>query len=431
MEPEITGDNDPRQHSDLRRRAEQQVRSNKAAVPNTPSPEETDRLLHELQVHQIELELQNEELCRAQAELAIAHARYFDLYDLAPVGYLTLSEKGLITAANMMAAILLGMERSVLINQPLTRFIYPDDQDIYYLHRKKLLDAGEPQAIDIRLLQAGSAPFWAHLDATVARNADGVLECRVVLSDIGERKKIDERIRKAYDELDARVSERTFELEESRKELRELAQHLQSIREDERLKISREIHDELGQTLTALKLDLDFIRKGLPEEQKAIYDKIVADIYLVEEIILLIKRICDELRPSILDHFGIEAAIEWQAEEFEKSTGIICSLTLSPGDYDIGVDRSTALFRIFQEALTNVARHSGATRVSVRLSRVNDSIELEIKDNGMGISPEQGFKPKSFGLLGMRERVYELKGNIEIAMAEGSGVVIRATIPAL
>ena len=152
------------------------------------SPEETRRTLHELRVHQIELEMQNEELRRAQAELDAARARYFDLYDLAPVGYCTLCEKGLILEANLTAATLLGVARGALVKQPITRFILEEDQDIYYLHRKQLFETGEPQACELRMVKKDGAPFWAHLAATVAQDADGASVCRVVLSDITARK---------------------------------------------------------------------------------------------------------------------------------------------------------------------------------------------------------------------------------------------------
>jgi PAS domain S-box-containing protein len=152
------------------------------------SPEAARRALHELRVHQIELEMQNEELRRTQEELEVSRARYFDLYDLAPVGYFTLSEKGLILESNLTAAKLLGVARSALVKQPLSRFILPQDQDTYYLHRKALLETGAPQAWECRLLKKDAGPFWAQVEATTAPGVDRVPVCRVVVSDITERK---------------------------------------------------------------------------------------------------------------------------------------------------------------------------------------------------------------------------------------------------
>ena len=137
------------------------------------SPEVARRALHELRVHQIELEMQNEELRRTQEELEVSRARYFDLYDLAPVGYFTLSEQGLILEANLTAAKLLGVARGALVKQPLSRFILPGDQDIHYLHRKQLLETGAPQSWELRMLRKDAAPFWARVEATTAQGADG------------------------------------------------------------------------------------------------------------------------------------------------------------------------------------------------------------------------------------------------------------------
>ena len=144
------------------------------------SPEQIRKTLHELRMHQIELEMQNEELRTAQVEIEAARARYFDLYDLAPVGYCTLSEQGLILEANLTAATLLGTARDALIKQPISRFILKDDQDIYYLHRKKLFETGEPQECELRLVKSDGTRFWAHLTGTAAQAEDGAPVCRVV-----------------------------------------------------------------------------------------------------------------------------------------------------------------------------------------------------------------------------------------------------------
>ena len=194
-------DDRPGDAAELRRRAEEMDRGRAAQAPDNLealSPEEIRRTLHELRVHQIELELQNEELRQAQAELDAARARYFDLYDLAPVGYCTVSEQGLILEANLTAAALLGVARSALVQQPLTSFILPEDQDIYYLYRKQLPEAGAPQACELRMVEADGTAFWARLEATVAEAAGGAPVCRVVMSDITERKRTEEALQKAW-----------------------------------------------------------------------------------------------------------------------------------------------------------------------------------------------------------------------------------------
>jgi two-component system cell cycle sensor histidine kinase/response regulator CckA len=185
---------------DLRRRAEERVREQAAEMRESGraiASEELRPVLHDLRVHQIELEMQNEELRRTQADLEASRARYFDLYDLAPVGYFTISEKGLILEANLTAATLLGVARGALIKQPLTRFIVPGDQDRYYLHRKQLFATGARQMFDLQLQRENGAQFWARFEATVAQDADGDTQvCRAVVSDVSERKRVeDERLR--------------------------------------------------------------------------------------------------------------------------------------------------------------------------------------------------------------------------------------------
>jgi two-component system cell cycle sensor histidine kinase/response regulator CckA len=185
---------------DLRRRAEDRARKTSAEMPErlrTLSPEESLTLLHDLRVHQIELEMQNEELRRAQEELETSRARYFDLYDLAPVGYFSISDRGLILEANFTAATLFGVARGALVKQPLTRFIVPEDQDRYYLHRRRLFATGAPQVLELRLMRGNGTRFWARLEATTAQDVDGGTEvCRAVVSDISERKGLeDERLR--------------------------------------------------------------------------------------------------------------------------------------------------------------------------------------------------------------------------------------------
>ena len=173
----------------LRRQAEEKAASIQLQDPAALSPEQIRQTLHELHVHQIELEIQNEELRRSQAELEDSRRRYFDLYDLAPVGYCTLSEAGLILEANLTAASLLGMNRGALVRQPITRFILPPDQDIYYRHRKQLFETGEPQACHLRMTKNDGTFFWAHLSASAAPAADGTPWCRIVVSDISEQKR--------------------------------------------------------------------------------------------------------------------------------------------------------------------------------------------------------------------------------------------------
>jgi PAS domain S-box-containing protein len=187
----------PDDFADLRRRAEEKACDDEVSR-KTPLPEQSVRLLHELQVHQIELEMQNEEMRRVQGELEASRARYFDLFDFAPVGYFTITEPGVILEANMTGAGLLGVGRSALVKQPLTRFILPEDQDIYYRHRRQLFATRSPQVCELRLARKDGEPFWARLESTSPQDAQsGVSVYRTVISEITERKRAEEDLERA------------------------------------------------------------------------------------------------------------------------------------------------------------------------------------------------------------------------------------------
>jgi PAS domain S-box-containing protein len=177
----------------LRQRAEEVLQQQPEELREMP-PEDIQHLIHELQVHQIELEMQNEELRRIQRELELSRDRYSDLYDFAPVGYFTLSETGLILQANLTAATMLGVERGRLIKQPLSRFILSEDQDIYYLHRKQLFETREPQVCEMRMVRKDGSQFWAQIEAAMALDGEGQAVCRTAMSDITERKQAEERL---------------------------------------------------------------------------------------------------------------------------------------------------------------------------------------------------------------------------------------------
>ncbi|OGV69114.1 MAG: hypothetical protein A3K19_25030 [Lentisphaerae bacterium RIFOXYB12_FULL_65_16] len=209
MTAKRTGGSSKATAAGLRQRAEAKAKATQPPGPDsadTLSPAAARQALHDLHVHQIELELQNEELRRAQAELEAAKARYFDLYDLAPAGYLVLTEKGLILEANLSAAKLLGVERKQLARKPLTCFIVPEDQDTYYRHRQQLSEAGTPQTCELRLLRADSAPFWARLEGSAAQDAAGASVCSVVVSDITESKRAQEELQRNESRLRSLVS---------------------------------------------------------------------------------------------------------------------------------------------------------------------------------------------------------------------------------
>ena len=233
--------------------------------------------------------------------------------------------------------------------------------------------------------------------------------------------------------VNAELAERTLterRLRASEENLRALAKHLQSVREEERIHIAREIHDELGQALTGLKFELNsFAKQYESDDADARNEKQQALNVAIDRIINSVRRIASGLRPEVLDEIGLAAAYDWQAREFQRRTGIRCHVNI-PGQFtDPDKERSTALFRIFQELLTNVARHANATRVNVALSEGEAALALCVEDNGRGIKETEVQSPRSLGFLGLRERVLAFGGTIDVKGDEGKGTRVCVSIP--
>ena len=218
-------------------------------------------------------------------------------------------------------------------------------------------------------------------------------------------------------------------LARSQKQLRSLSRHLESIREEERARIAREIHDELGQILTALKLDLSWIGLKLDTGQKTLKDKADSMAHNIDSAIRTVQKISGELRPGLLDDLGLEAAIEWQAGKFTEQTGIRCSIDMPSENLNFSSKLATNLFRILQETLTNIARHAKAGRAWIRLEKKKNEITLTIRDNGVGLPPYKINHPLSLGLTGIRERVIYCGGEIEFQSGKPKGTIVKVKVP--
>ena len=272
---------------------------------------------------------------------------------------------------------------------------------------------GETVDTDEMFLRLPTVPkgVWLSSNARPLKNEEGILSGGVaVIRDITESKHAEQ------------------ELRNSREQLRNLSAYLQSVREEERARIAREIHDELGQTLTALKMDVSWLRSKLSPHQETLLHKAKAMLKLIDMTIQSVQRIASELRPGMLDELGLSAAIEWQIQKFHERSNIVCELVQQPENIVLDRERSTAIFRILQEALTNVARHALATKVKIKLIRNEKILLLKVRDNGRGINTAHVTDSQSIGLIGMRERVFPWRGRVRIKGIPGKGTIVLVRI---
>jgi PAS domain S-box-containing protein len=277
-----------------------------------------------------------------------------------------------------------------------------DDNDVMRTQEKKLVEEE---------IHMGGENRWVETFKSPVFDAEGkVIGTTGLARDITLRRHLQDEQRRA------------------REQLRALAAHVESVREQERVRIAREIHDELGQALTCMGMDLAFLDKHIEPANKEATARIAALVELVKDTIRCVRRISSELRPSILDDLGLGVAIEWLAHDLEARSQIACSVEV-PEDLSLPFELATPLFRVCQEALTNVTRHAGASHVSIQLTCTNTEIGLVVKDDGRGITDEEIKRHGSLGLLGMKERVTILGGTLDVHGRPGQGTTVTIRIP--
>lgn len=396
-------------------RIEERLKSLENPGGGTLSLEEARQVLHELRVHQAELEMQNEELRRAQEALDLSRARYFALYDLAPIGYCTLSPKGIILKANLTASTLLGAPRGSLVKSRLSRFIHKEDQDLYYFHLKRLFESNQRQVCEMRVVRKNGEMFWARLESVVNRDEENAPVCRMVISDITERKLAENALR------------------QNERQLRDLSARLLSAQEEERKRIAAELHDSLGSSLSAIKMGIENARAPV-DRAKSSSELLEAPLAWAQLAIDEVRRLMAELRPPVIDDMGAIAALQWFFRQFRTTyPGIGLEAEIGIEEREIPEVLRIVIFRIAQEAFHNIAKHSRATRVGFSLVRRNNTITLEIEDNGAGFDLETGLSKSSgeqrFGLAGMKERAELAGGFFTLRSVPGKGTTVRAQWP--
>jgi PAS domain S-box-containing protein len=444
----------------LYRRAQAQLRkqqkNQKSQAANPISETDTQRLVHELQVHQIELEMQNGELEEARDKLEALLADYTDLYDFAPVGYMSLNEQGQILKVNLTGAALLGVARSRLINRPLPAYVSPADRPIFLNFLKQVFAGSAKQVCEAKLLREGGASFWANIHGAAASSGSGPQKwCRVVVSDITALKLSEEAQRRVEALADAnrdlrqeiarrQAVEKSLKQSEQHQgqllaqsrimqdQLRHLSRQVIQAQEEERRRISRELHDVIAQTLTGINVQLAALAKQTRLNPKGFDRSIAQTQRLVEQSVEIVHQFARELRPTVLDDLGLIPALHTFMKNFTAQTGVRAHLTAFAGVEQLKTVQRTALFRVAQEALTNVARHAQANHVEVSIHKLPDCICMKIKDDGKSFQVQRLMQVKGskrLGLLGMRERLEMVGGRFDLESKPGEGTTVQARIP--
>ena len=495
-----------------------------------------ETLLHELQVHQIELEMQNRELREMQQQLEESRDRYADLYDFAPVGYLTLDENGRVLEANLTAAALLGCEHADLVGKPFISRLAPGESEGFFSHLRHVFHSTANAAAKIKIKTIGETRE-VRLESAVIVNIGKQRGCRTIMTDISENRRLAEILHQSRSEKEAllnaipaavyfedleqryitlnkfcadlmhlpaekmlgktafdlfppeiaedfhrsdlavlqsgkpvmnqeqRVVDAQgnlhwmsaskapfFDLEgkvaglvgisvdisalrevkqqasELLQENRRLTQRMFDLQEEERRHIARELHDELGQWLTAIQAEAEAGARQCADRKEACRYSAQTIIDSAGQIHKVIRRILRRLRPSVLDQLGLEDSLREMVSQWRRHhPDINCDLTLDGALDGLGERIDITLYRIIQEALTNISSHASANRVSISLRREPDHILLAVEDNGRGMDthlPRQGM-----GLLGMRERIIAAEGKLKLQSMPGQGMRIEATLP--
>jgi len=350
---------------------------------------------------------------RTEDSLRESEERFRTTFENAGIGIALVDMQGRCIKCNPALRKMLGYSEEVLSRMAFTEYIHPDDRERDWgLYSDLAAGKRDKYEIEARYIKKDGQVMWGLLTVSLVKNMDGLPEYAVgMVEDITERKRAEEELQRSFHQL------------------RALAARLQNVREEERQEVAREIHDQLGQALTAIKIDLSSLVRELPAKLEQPTKRASSIFKLVDETIQAVRRISSELRPGILDDLGLVATIEWAGEEFEARTGTKCRLDLPREDIAIDPERATAIFRIFQETLTNVARHAEASEVKVRLAKEGGDLTLEVRDNGKGLAEERLSSGRSLGILGMRERALLLGGELAIRGAPGKGTTVRVRIP--
>ncbi len=406
---ETNGNND---FAELRRKAEHGLRLEKLSIENM-SEEDVLKTVNELRIHQIELEMQNEELRKAQIELEESRNQYSDLFDFAPVGYFVLDTKGCISQVNLTGASMVGIERSFILQKPFSLFICKEDKDKFYLNRHEVFKTATYRQCDLKMFCKGKGQFYAELLIEPVCDCQGKASyCRIAVIDISNRK----------------IVEKLLDYQD---QLRRLSLELSLSEERVRRKVAVDVHDNIAQNLIIAKMRLE----SLSNSSVSFRDNgALGEISnLIHSTIKNIRSLTSEFSVPILYDLGFVRAAEWLTENIQKKHGIFTEFKDDGLSKPLAQDMQVLLFRAVRELLVNVVKHANAKHITVTIKRLNNHIQVKIRDVGAGF---ETLKPHNyengsggFGLFSIRESLGYVGGSLEIESVPGCGTTVILEAP--
>ena len=383
----------------LRQLAERRLAAKRAVELDDMTPDEIRALVHDLEIHKVELEIQNEQLTETQLTLEQAKERYRRLYESAPIGYLTLDSEAIIVDANLTASMLLRQPRSRLVGRKLSRFVAPTHQDRWHLERRMLAQGTERRSLELDFALPDGGLLHAQLVGSGAlEKGDAAGTLRLGLLDVSELRSLARALRAAA--VAASLAEQR-----------------------ERRALASDLHDDAGQLLTLASLKLralaDALGDRVPDEMGELKE-------LLAETRRRVSSLSFQLSPPLLHDVGLVAAAEWLAESEQRRFGLVVHVAKVE---ELVLDEATrvTLFRALRELLVNVAKHASTAEAHVRIWRAGEVARLSVEDSGIGFDPEA--RHQGFGLLALRERVGQMGGSVEIESAVGRGTRIVVSVP--
>jgi PAS domain S-box-containing protein len=389
----------------LRKKAERKLRYDQIPL-DLLDKEQALKAVHELRVHQVELQMQNEQLRQTQIELEESRNKFTDLFDFAPTGYFVVDPKGHILEVNLTGASMVGRERNFLAGKPFVLFVGTEDKDRFFLSRRNVLQTRTRERCDLKILNKDGYSFFAELLMDPVLDAEGqVTHCRIALIDITERKKAEE-------------------LRQYQIKAKAMASAVRKGRQRERAELAVGLHDSVGQKLFSVKLIVESVLRSISDDEHSA--SLTKATELIGDIIRQVRSMTFGLSNPILWEFGFVPALEdYLTEEIQNKHGLSVELDADGTPVVLRDDVKACLFSVTRELLMNVVRHARARTVRVTVRQHGSQIRVAVKDDGVGFEPEEmeakGSMPAHFGLFDIREQLEDLGGQLRIESQPGRG----------